>query len=65
MDESGRKRTHTARLLRILDQELAGQGTPDDYIEERIERRKKHTHLVTEYIETLRSASVNGGDQKQ
>ena len=63
MDESSRKRTHTARLLRILDQELVEQETPDDYIEERIERRKKHTHLVAEYIENLRRASEPANEE--
>ena len=63
MDESSRKRTHTARLLKILDRELVEQETPDDYIEERIERRKKHTHLVAEYIENLRRRSEPGADE--
>ena len=63
MDESSRKRTHTARLLRILDQELVEQETPGDYIEERIERRKKHAHLVSEYIDNLRRASDPAADQ--
>ena len=36
MDESGRKRTHTARLLRILDRELVEQEkTAGEYIEEK------------------------------
>ncbi len=49
------KRTHTARLLKILDEELKAQRSEPEYVEERIAMRKKHGRLVDEYVHVLKT----------
>src|SRR4051812_48402838 len=51
-----RARTHTARLLRILDEELQQQRVEPEYLEERIQMRKKHARLVDDYVANIREA---------